>query len=222
MHPFLAKYLSYFREIPVATAHSALSGRLEVSWSDGRKVLHSPESNYSFGGLHRVLRQAMKHAAVRQHPPARVLVLGLGAGSAVHILHQEWILPCMITGIEKDPVVLDLARQYFALQEGPQLKILQSEAAAFMNHCQEGYDLVLVDLFIGRHVPEAFSGPVFWDNLQKCCQKGGKVIFNILVFDQPSHAQAERIQNLAAQRFSSTECLSIPGIWENKVIIAAK
>lgn len=57
----------------------------------------------------------------RREGPWRVLCVGLGAGTAKRVL--EGALPSGLelafTGIELDPVVVDLAREYCELEEGP-------------------------------------------------------------------------------------------------------
>lgn len=222
MKDLVKQFLSFFYEIPVEEVTSSLHGSLEVCWSSGRKVLHSKESNYSYGSLHHVLQRAMKASGLRQHPPQNALILGLGAGSAVHILQKEWKLHTAITGVEKDPEVLRLARKHFGLVPGPLLQIFEEDATDFVASCQDVFDLILVDLFIGNKVPEAFGSLAFWDHLEKLCSTGGRVLFNTLVFDSYSQAQADQIEEAAAQRFPVSGSLIIPGRWDNRVIFAEK
>lgn len=216
----IKRLLSYIYEIDIERITSQINGELQVCWSSGRKVLHSRTSNYSYGSLHRVLRQAMQEAGIRKSPPEKVLVLGLGAGSAVHILREEWKLHPMITGIESDQAVLMLAKKHFGLEEGTGLQIILDDAAVFMETCTDTFDLVLVDLFVGNLVPETFMTHTFWDCLKRSCQPGGKVLFNILVFNQKTLEQARQLEAMATQRFPLASSIILSGKWNNHVIYA--
>jgi SAM-dependent methyltransferase len=83
-------------------------------------------------------------------PPERrrsILVLGLGGGSAARLARA--LAPrARIVGVEIDPQVVALARQWFGLGELA-LEIVRADAARFLERCTERFDAVLEDVFIG-------------------------------------------------------------------------
>src|SRR5262245_38128547 len=84
-------------------------------------------------------------------PPARrrrVLILGLGGGSAARLARA--LAPrARIVGVEIDPEIVALARRWFALGELG-LEVVAEDASRFLDRCRERFDAVLEDVFIGR------------------------------------------------------------------------
>ena len=52
------KFLSYLNVIPVRKYESVYNGTLEINWLNGRKVLDTRNTNYSYGNLGKVLHKA--------------------------------------------------------------------------------------------------------------------------------------------------------------------
>jgi|Laugrespbdmm15dd_1035085.scaffolds.fasta_scaffold37953_1 predicted membrane-bound spermidine synthase len=78
----------------------------------------------------------------------RVLMLGVGGGAAMHLL-REWCPGVHITGIELNPVHLQLARRFFDLK-GRDLTLVQGDARLFVEQYDgEPFDLVMEDIFSG-------------------------------------------------------------------------
>ena len=78
----------------------------------------------------------------------RILVLGLGGGSAARL--ARLLAPrARIVGVEIDPEIVALARRWFGLGELG-LEVVQEDASHFLDRCRERFDAVLEDVFIGR------------------------------------------------------------------------
>lgn len=78
----------------------------------------------------------------------RVLLLGVGGGAAIHLL-REWCLGVHITGVELNPMHLQLARRYFDLK-GKNLTLVQGDAGHFVKQYNGApFDLVIEDIFVG-------------------------------------------------------------------------
>ncbi|MCZ6785383.1 MAG: fused MFS/spermidine synthase [Proteobacteria bacterium] len=77
----------------------------------------------------------------------RVLVLGLGGGSAARVARA--LAPsARIVGVERDPEVIRLARRGFDLDEIG-VEVVEDDARAFLERDRGRYDLVLDDVFVG-------------------------------------------------------------------------
>ncbi|CAN5321960.1 hypothetical protein BH09BAC5_BH09BAC5_25820 [soil metagenome] len=174
----LKKVFSWIWPLQVKKAEGKLTKVLEVTFEQGKKVLNAGEVNYSFGALHHVFRVALQRAKVFENPPQEVLILGFGAGSIATILIEEFGLNTRITGIEADPVVLQLAREEFDINRFPDLEIENIFAEKFLSTCNAKFDLIAVDLFIESKVPESCKTHGFLEDLYRCLKKNGRVVFN--------------------------------------------
>jgi hypothetical protein len=219
MGHFLSRLFSHFKEQRIETFDSEYSGTLEVSLVNGRQVLNSPSSNYSYGSLHKVFRKALDAEGLKVIELKPVLILGLGAGSVSHILHQEWKYDVQITGVEKDPAVIDAGWKYFGLGDDPRLEIVKADARDYVATCSSSYGLVIVDLFIGKDVPPQFEEEYFWSRLGRIVKKPGMLLFNKMVYDEASRAQSAHLQDLARKNFEQVRVRRIKGPWENHIII---
>lgn len=144
--------ISYFWEIPVAKYQSQYSGLLTVEWANGRKVLNSPRANYSFDRLHRVLQKALSPPVLETSD--KILLLGLGAGSAVEIIRKDLGLKNIIHAVDIDPVIIEIAENHFNLREDHYTKIICEDAEKFVADEQGPFQWIICDLFIDDQIPE--------------------------------------------------------------------
>lgn len=79
-------------------------------------------------------------------PPRKLLVLGLGGGTAVHQLNRL-LAECDITAVELDPVHIDVARRLFRV-EAPNVTLVQADALAWIRRHRATWDAVIDDLFL--------------------------------------------------------------------------
>jgi len=97
-------------------------------------------------------------------PPARrrrILVLGLGGGSAAR-LARALAPQARIVGVERDAAVLRAARRHFDLSELG-LEVVRADARAWLERSRRTFDAVLEDVFVGRgralHKPDWLPRP---------------------------------------------------------------
>ena len=180
----LTKILSYLFPQRIAIAEGHGGAYLEVVVNNGKLMLNANQSNYSFGGLHLIFEQLFDQIEIRKYDIKNVLLLGLGAGSVVDLLVNKHGLNCEITGVELDAKVIDFAKKYFDIQKYESLKIVQSDAFAYVQNCSKKFDLIVIDLFVGDTVPEAFASEEFIMHLrrltnEKCCVAYNKMTDNV-------------------------------------------
>ncbi len=84
-------------------------------------------------------------------PPAqrrRVLILGLGGGSAARVVRA--LAPrARIVGVELDPGVIEMARREFDLDELG-IEVVCADARTYLRSLRARFDLVIDDIFIGK------------------------------------------------------------------------
>ncbi|QOI96789.1 MAG: fused MFS/spermidine synthase [Flammeovirgaceae bacterium] len=179
--------LSYVSGTIVEKRPSAVSGELEVWYQNGTHVLHSPDANYSFDTLHKIFQKTFKKFEVKKRNPKTVLILGFGAGSVASILCDELKLSPEITGVEFDPVVIDLAKKYFQLNRHEKLSIHIADAAAFIQQSKSTYDLVVSDVFIDKQVPESVVQKAYAEDLVRLTARDGMGMMNWICETKTQH-----------------------------------
>lgn len=132
--------------------------------------------------------------------PTTCLVFGLGGGDVIRSILKRYP-ETEVTCIEIDPVMIEVAKKYFdiysssdppasgesrssrpALPAGRQartIKIINVDAFEWIKNKQnKKYDLVVVDLYIGKLNPKKAEEVSFLRQLKKLLAKGGFVTYN--------------------------------------------
>lgn len=188
------KYLSYFYRIVVEKTTSDFNPGLTVAIQNGKYVLNSKNSNYSFASLHRVFQQALAKIEWSKKSVDSVLVLGCGAGSIPTIVYQELHLNPKIDAIEIDEKVIALGNKYFGLNQFPNLTIIVADALNFVKTTNKKYDLILVDLFKGINVPEEFLAPQFFEQLKNLVTNNGEILFNFVAYNYETKQKEKELE----------------------------
>ena len=176
----LKKLLSHFSEIKIETVSSSFSGELEIVLSAGRFMLNTRNATYSYEDKYTSYLFALKQ--IRIDPTGKALVLGLGLGSIPWILQKNFRYTGPITCVDIDPVIIACAKKYYPDPEKfNMLEIIQSDAFAWTVHHAERFDLIAVDLFIDRRVPEKFHTREFLIPLAEKLNPGGQLLFSRLM-----------------------------------------
>lgn len=165
---------------------SKFNGSLEVSFRDGRKVLDSENANYSYGSAQSVWNKVFKKIPLNEVKSA--LVFGLGGGSVLDVLRNDFNYHGKITAVEIDPVVIALAKNEFEVVESKSLKIVCMDAFDYVSKRRGKFDLIVVDISIDYTIPEKILTAHFWENLVGRMNVGGTIVFNALNYtDKISH-----------------------------------
>src|SRR3989338_1662437 len=96
--------------------------------------------------------------------PKTVLILGFCGGSTAKLIRRKWPLS-QITGIEIDPVVIEIAKTYFKIPK--EVNLVNQDAVQFVEKLKENYDLILVDCYLGHIIPHQFEELNFLKKLKK-------------------------------------------------------
>ena len=196
---------------------SSFNGIVEITWSNGRKILDSAHTNYSYGSLQRILKFGLDKIDSQQLN--KVLLLGLGGGSVIKTLRDEFNFMQKIMAVEIDPVLIDLAANEFDIKTSEQLEIINEDASEFVQTTSEIFDLIIVDLFIDNQVPEIFYLTEFWANITRITSTNGYVIFNASV-SQPSNNLLSKLTTFLKKSFSVELFTKVEGT--NTILIAHK
>lgn len=209
----LLRLLSYFVVIPGRRVPSEVNGLLEINYANGKKMLDSANTNYSYGSLQQVLRYGLSKMDLSAI--SSVLVLGLGAGSVVHTLRKDFGFHGHITGVDVDPVIIDLANAEYRVGEDRNVRMVCDDALGFLKDTGLQFDLIIIDLFVDKDVPQLVFDPAFRHGIQSHLTGKGQFVFNA-GFDHQSSSVAPFIRELSLL-FSVQEFSGPSGL--NKLVI---
>ena len=141
--------------------------------------------------------------------PKRILLLGTGGGSLVHFLRHHYP-HSHLTGVDIDGELLDLMHEKMHLPKADDhLTYVIDDAANYLHHCNQTFDLILVDIFIGDQSPDWLLST---DNMQRLYSRlsaSGAVAYNLLIDDESEFSQYYRdLRNTFSQQ---TLCIPVAG-----------
>lgn len=118
--------------------------------------------------------------------PRRVLMIGLGGGTLVRVVHAH-APRAVIDAVEIDPEVVRLAAEWFGVVPGPRLRVVTADGVEFLAGEGEAYDVIWLDAFLDpgapgtdvAGVPEALRGTGFLQRVRARLRPGGVAAFNI-------------------------------------------
>lgn len=156
---------------------SRFNGKLEITIRNGKKVLDTDNTNYSYGTVQEVWKKTLRKIKIADFKT--VLLLGLGGGSVIDLLRNQYGFEGRITAVEIDPVIIEVADKEFDIRSTRDTSILCDDAFRFVASNRRKFDLILVDIFLDRIMPENAMSQDFWDDLQKRLSAGGLIVFNV-------------------------------------------
>lgn len=119
----------------------------------------------------------LKHRYIFESPQ-KALILGLGGGTVAWQLRE--IYPEVeITGVELDPIMVDLGKKYLKWDEDT--NVIIGDATKIVKKIvkeRQQFDLILVDMYIGEEVPEKLTSEKFIKEISSLVNKSGQVVFN--------------------------------------------
>lgn len=112
----------------------------------------------------------------------RVLLLGVGGGSVIHLL-QRYIAPAEIVGIELNPVHLSIAKRFFGIKRN-MATLHQADAVHWLEQYQgPPFDMIIDDLFgeiDGEGVRAIPLNGKWFNLLRKHTTRNGLVVANMV------------------------------------------
>lgn len=113
------------------------------------------------------------------------LILGLGGGTVAKLIRNKYP-NAKITGVEIDPLMVELGKKYLGLDQiNVDIKI--SDALNFLElptHNSQHYNLVVIDLYNGDQFPKEFESEKYLHLIENILSKSDVVIFNRLYYGE--------------------------------------
>lgn len=113
----------------------------------------------------------------------RVLALGLGGGS-IQRAYQHYYTNVMLDSVEMDPVVIQVAKEFFHVKESPNHKIHHHDGRTFLQRGREAYDVILVDAYTssryGSSIPPHLVTREFFAQASARLNTNGVLAYNVI------------------------------------------
>lgn len=135
---------------------------------------------YSDGTRYKPAIEVVNHLKTVMPNIKKVLVLGTGLGSMVNIMHSQNFFP-KFTLVEIDKVILSWAIELMAPAYLKDIIPVCDDARGFLNRNADQYDLIFIDIFFGRVVPDFVTEKAFLMLCREHLSKGGHVAFNYII-----------------------------------------
>lgn len=156
----------------------------------------------SGGMMQKIWARAIGRLALENRQISRALIIGLGCGDCAFEIREHFPQAKMV-GVEIDKHVVDIAQCYFNLASIKNLKIAIAEGSQYVinkaaQKRPQRYDLIIVDVYLGRTMPRQFRTKKFFRCLEKLLNKNGLIIFNHLFFKHHKKGAQQFISALEA------------------------
>jgi spermidine synthase len=110
--------------------------------------------------------------------PSRMLVVGLGGGSIPSFLHKHYP-KTRIDAVEIDPVVVEVAKQFFGLNEDETLKTYVQDGRQFIEERPNTYDIIFLDAFGSESIPYHLATREFLQAVRRSITAQGAVLADV-------------------------------------------
>lgn len=158
----------------------------------------------SGGIVETIWRQTLRQVKGKRQEIKDVLILGLGGGTVAKLIRKGWP-DAKITGVEIDPIILELGIKYLELGK-TNTKIVIEDASKFLSqnsvsNFKSKYDLIVVDLYNGDQFPKQFETKDYIHLVRINLSRLGICVFNRLYYGE-KRPQAVKFGNKLEKIFS--------------------
>lgn len=145
----------------------------------------------------------------------RVGIIGLAGGTIAHQFTKVYG-PVAIDGVEIDPTIVDVGRQYFGMNE-PNLHVHVEDGRTYLATTQEKYDVVAVDAYQQPYIPFQLTTREFFTLIRSHLSAQGVVAINT---GHTTHdfRLVQAFVNTMSQIFPSVYVFNVPGTFNTEVM----
>jgi spermidine synthase len=127
---------------------------------------------------------------LKEHEPQlhSILILGLAGGAMPHLISKAFP-GVKIVSVEIDSQMVEIAKQYFNLDDIPNHSVIVEDAFRVIVEPEEHglnlgeFDAVVVDIYSGDKFPDLGHSGNFFASLKRLLRPGGLAVFNRIYLD---------------------------------------
>lgn len=176
-------WLTYFIPRTILKTGSAYNRDIRIIEERKKYKLLVNGSRESGAYIEKLWQKALTTFGITERLPIkRILVLGVAGGTVIHLLNKTYP-EATILGVDIDQTMINIGKRYFGLDRIANLSIVCQDAEAYIHKTIKSkgqFGLIIVDLFVGTHVPEFVRKQSFLEDLKTLLKKDGVVIINYL------------------------------------------
>jgi spermidine synthase len=147
----------------------------------------------------------------------RMAVIGLAGGSIAR-LYTELYGPIAIDGIEIDPKIVEVGRDYFGMTQ-PNLNVVVGDGRAALAALPHRYDVIALDAFRVPYIPWHLTTREFMQELREHLTPDGVVAINV-GRTRTDYQMVDAMARTAAEVFPSVHVIDVTGSF-NSIVFAS-
>ena len=155
------------------------------------------------------------YGLIRQSRGQRIALIGCGGGTLANMLYQKG---ASLVAVDIDPAAFVIARDYFQMPAA--IEQCEGDGAAFLKQTRQRFDAIVLDAFMGEHIPAHLLSAEFFASVKARLRPRGVVLLNLIVADDDDptpHDIGCRLKTV----FRQVRLLDRPGWINRNAILAA-
>jgi spermidine synthase len=146
----------------------------------------------------------------------RIAIVGLAGGSIAR-LYTELYGPLPIDGIEIDPKIVEVGRDYFGMTQ-PNLNVIVGDGRAAIANSPHKYDVIALDAFRVPYIPWHMTTREFMQELRDHLTPDGVIAINV-GRTRTDYQMVDAMAKTAAEVFPSVHVIDVAGSF-NSIVYA--
>lgn len=171
---YLQKLYNHFKPKSVT---STVNEPIRIGHSFGKKAIFAGDVPQSGGEFIHQWDTVTHYLNENDYDFTNCLMLGVAGGTAINSL-RKYYPKIHVTGIEIDPVILEVALKNGLFQTDKKIKIKIADAIDWIRNDKNTYDLVIVDLFLGDKNVKESRNELFLRQVKSRLTAQGIVLYN--------------------------------------------
>lgn len=110
----------------------------------------------------------------------KVLFVGGGGFSGPKSFLSNYDDITTVDVVEIDPLVVDVAKEYFFVVDDPRMEIITEDARVFLTQTDKKYDAIILDAYAGYEIPFHLMTEQFYEILDERLNDNGVIVSNFL------------------------------------------
>jgi spermidine synthase len=154
--------------------------RTELILNEGEAVhsIYDPTTLLTGGPWdYMVVADSFRPAQSTEVAPKDVAILGLAGGTAARQYTAAYGNGVQITGVEIDPAIVDVAHQYFHLDQ-PNVHPVVADARYWLDTQAGQYDVIVMDAYRQPYIPFQLTTREFFTGVRDHLRPGGVAVVN--------------------------------------------
>lgn len=154
-------------------------GQRELILNEGHAIhsIYNPGQLLTGGPWDYFMVAPLLVAGEEAHPPRDVMLIGLAGGTVARQLSAAYG-PIPIDGVEIDPDIVAVGRQYFGLDELANVNVEIADGRYALKTSDRSYDLIGVDAYRQPYIPFQLTSREFFQEVADHLCPGGVAVVN--------------------------------------------